>query len=124
MPSQVLLTEPPLNPKSNREQLMKAMFETFGFAAVFIANTATLSLFSVGALTGIVIECGYVALPSLAANTPMPTCAAAGIVIECGYVALSFATFPHHSLGGSLHSRSGVGIHDVAGFGLKADHSM
>lgn len=70
----VLLTEPPLNPKANRETLMKCMFETFNFAAVYVANTATMSLYSTGAVTGIVIECGYDVSTSVAVfeGEPIP----------------------------------------------------
>jgi len=70
----VLLTEPPLNPKANRERLMKCMFETFNFAAVYVANTATLSLYSIGAVTGIVVECGYDVSTSVAVfeGEPIP----------------------------------------------------
>ena len=38
------MTEPPFSPKANREKMMKLMFDKFGVAAVYLANTATLSL--------------------------------------------------------------------------------
>jgi actin beta/gamma 1 len=44
----VLITEPPLNPKRNRERLVTMMFDVFNVAAIYVANTATLSLYSTG----------------------------------------------------------------------------
>lgn len=32
----ILLTDPPLNPKSNREKMMETMFEVYGFEAMFV----------------------------------------------------------------------------------------
>jgi actin-related protein 2 len=33
----LLLTEPPLNPNSNREKIFQVMFEQYGFDSVYIA---------------------------------------------------------------------------------------
>lgn len=48
--SKILLTDPPLNPKGNREKLLQTMFETYGFAAAFIQIQAVLTLYAQGAL--------------------------------------------------------------------------
>ncbi|MHA1713316.1 MAG: actin, cytoplasmic 2 [Candidatus Ranarchaeia archaeon] len=54
----VLLTEPPMNPLSNREQMAEVMFETFGVPAVYISMQAVLSLYASGRTTGLVIDSG------------------------------------------------------------------
>eukprot|EP01098_Paradermamoeba_levis_P005125 TRINITY_DN2177_c0_g3_i1.p1 TRINITY_DN2177_c0_g3~~TRINITY_DN2177_c0_g3_i1.p1 ORF type:complete len:411 (-),score=106.42 TRINITY_DN2177_c0_g3_i1:97-1221(-) len=54
----VFLTDPPLNPKPNREKMVQIMFETFQSPAVYIDNTAVLSLLASGRETGIVIDSG------------------------------------------------------------------
>jgi actin, other eukaryote len=55
---QVLLTEAPLNPRANREQMARIMFETFGAAAVYVQIQAVLSLYSAGRTTGVVLDSG------------------------------------------------------------------
>ena len=40
----ILLTEPPLNPKANRERIVQTMFETFDVPGLYIANQSVLSL--------------------------------------------------------------------------------
>eukprot|EP01084_Bolivina_argentea_P022250 41352_1 len=54
----VLLTEPPLNPKANREKLTQIMFETFNVPAMYLANDAVLALYASGRTTGIVLSSG------------------------------------------------------------------
>ena len=54
----VLVTEPPLNPKVNRERLTRLMFDTFGVPGLYIAITSVLSLYAVGKFTGLVVEIG------------------------------------------------------------------
>ena len=54
----VLLTEGMLNPKANRERLTQVMFETFNVEAMYVAQTAVLSLYETGRTTGLVIESG------------------------------------------------------------------
>ena len=54
----VLLTEPPMNPKRNREKMIETMFEKYGFEGVYIAVQAVLTLYAQGLLTGVVIDSG------------------------------------------------------------------
>ena len=54
----MLLTEPPLNPKVNREKITMVMFETFDVPALYVANKAVLSLYSTGNETGLVFDSG------------------------------------------------------------------
>lgn len=54
----ILLTDPPLNPLKNREQMIETMFEKYNFSGVFIQIQAVLSLYAQGLLTGLVIDSG------------------------------------------------------------------
>jgi len=54
----VLLTEAPLNPKSNREKMISMMFETFNCPGTFIQIQAVLSLYASGRTTGVVMDSG------------------------------------------------------------------
>ena len=55
----VLLTEPPLCPKANREKMTQMMFEHFNIPAMYATSPAVLSLLASGRTTGMVIDCGY-----------------------------------------------------------------
>ena len=46
----ILLTDPPLNPKGNRDRLLQTMFEHYGFSAAFIQIQAVLTLYAQGEL--------------------------------------------------------------------------
>ncbi|KAF7255713.1 hypothetical protein EG68_07281 [Paragonimus skrjabini miyazakii] len=54
----VLLTEPPYNPKRNREKMAEIFFETFSVPALYISMQAVLSLYSTGRTTGVVLDSG------------------------------------------------------------------
>ncbi|EGD74308.1 beta-actin 2 [Salpingoeca rosetta] len=54
----VVLTEPPLNPRANREKMTQIMFETFKAPAMYVATTPVLSVYTSGRTTGVVVECG------------------------------------------------------------------
>ncbi|XP_075243496.1 actin-3-like isoform X2 [Convolutriloba macropyga] len=54
----VLLTEAPLNPKSNREKMTQIMFETFNVPAIYVAVQAVLSLYASGRTTGCALDIG------------------------------------------------------------------
>ena len=57
----VLLIEPPLNPRVNRERLAQLLFETFHVPALYVALGAELVLFRTGRATGVVVDSGEVA---------------------------------------------------------------
>jgi len=46
----VLLTEPPMNPKVNRQRMAEVMFEEYGFGGVYVAIQAVLTLYAQGEL--------------------------------------------------------------------------
>jgi len=54
----IMLTEPPMNPTQNREQMVQVMFEEYGFQACYIAIQAVLTLYAQGLLTGVVVDSG------------------------------------------------------------------
>ena len=44
----ILLTEPPMNPLRNREQMCDVMFEKYNFGGVYVAIQAVLALYAQG----------------------------------------------------------------------------
>ncbi|RUP43128.1 actin family, partial [Jimgerdemannia flammicorona] len=56
--AKILLTEPPMNPKANREKMAQVMFEEYGFQGVYVAIQAVLTLYAQGLLTGVVVDSG------------------------------------------------------------------
>lgn len=54
-----MVTEPPLNPKLNREKLVQILFETFNVPGVYLATPPALSIYAAGKFTGVVVDCGH-----------------------------------------------------------------
>jgi len=54
----ILLTEPPSNPKKNKELMCKYMFEKYNFQAVKVSIQAMLVLYAQGLMTGVVVDSG------------------------------------------------------------------
>ncbi|KAK9074985.1 hypothetical protein SSX86_003304 [Deinandra increscens subsp. villosa] len=54
----VLLTEPPLTRKADKEKMTQIMFETFNLPAMYLSLQAQLSLYSSSRTTGIVLDIG------------------------------------------------------------------
>jgi len=54
----ILLTEPPMNPSSNRRKVFEVMFERYGFHSVHLATQAVLTLYAQGLVTGVVVDSG------------------------------------------------------------------
>ena len=54
----VLMTEAPMNPKQNREEMIEIIFEKFNSPAAYIAIQAILSLYASGRTTGLVLDSG------------------------------------------------------------------
>ncbi|KAF2757727.1 actin-like protein 2 [Pseudovirgaria hyperparasitica] len=54
----ILLTEPPMNPVRNREQMAEVMFERYDFGGVYVAIQAVLALYAQGLSSGVVVDSG------------------------------------------------------------------
>jgi len=54
----ILLTEPPSNPKKNKINMCKHMFEIYNFNAVKVSIQAMLVLYAQGLMTGVVVDSG------------------------------------------------------------------
>jgi actin-related protein 2 len=54
----IMLTEPPMNPQSNKMKMCENMLEKYGFQAVKIGIQATLVLYAQGLLTGVSFDAG------------------------------------------------------------------
>jgi len=54
----ILLTEAPGNQRSNREKMIKTMFEHYNFQATYVGVQAVLVLYAQGLLTGVVVDSG------------------------------------------------------------------
>ncbi|KAH6641658.1 actin family [Chaetomium tenue] len=54
----LLLTEPPLNPRSNRDTAAQILFETFNVPALHTSIQAVLALYASGRTTGVVLDVG------------------------------------------------------------------
>ena len=54
----LLITEPILNPRNNRESISEILFEKYGVSSLVFGNQPPLSLFSFSSTTGLVLESG------------------------------------------------------------------
>ncbi|CAO2590218.1 Actin-related protein T2 [Lemmus lemmus] len=54
----VLMTEPSLNPRENREKSAEMMFETFEVPAFYLSDQAVLALYASACVTGLVVDSG------------------------------------------------------------------
>ena len=54
----VLMTEAPLNPRTNRDKTAEIFFETFRSPAMFFTPPSVLSLYASGRTTGVVLDVG------------------------------------------------------------------
>ncbi|XP_077007652.1 actin-related protein T2 [Tamandua tetradactyla] len=54
----VLMTEPSLNPRENREKMAEVMFETFGVPAFYLSDQAVLALYASACVTGLLVDSG------------------------------------------------------------------
>jgi len=54
----ILLTEPPMNPLSNREKMCEVMFERYDLGGVYVAIQAVLALYAQGLSSGVVVDSG------------------------------------------------------------------
>ncbi|MEZ4452633.1 MAG: actin family protein [Nannocystaceae bacterium] len=54
----ILVTNPPDNPRSDRERLVQLLFEVFSAPAVYVADTASLALAAYGRSTGLAVDVG------------------------------------------------------------------
>jgi centractin len=54
----LLITEAPLNPRSNRDKMCQVMFEVFNVPCLFVSIQAVLSLYASGRTTGVVVDSG------------------------------------------------------------------
>lgn len=54
----IVMSDPPLNPRSNREKILELMFEAFRPAGFHLANSGQLVLYTSGRHTGIVTDIG------------------------------------------------------------------
>ncbi|KYQ91605.1 actin [Tieghemostelium lacteum] len=55
----VLFTEPPWNPKANKEKLTQIAFETFNSPALYVAKDSVLALYASGRVSGTVLSIGH-----------------------------------------------------------------
>ena len=54
----ILVTEPPLNPKCNREKMAQILFESFQVPFMYVATPAVLTLYANGRVSGVVLDVG------------------------------------------------------------------
>src|SRR5438034_3880831 len=77
----ILLTEPPMNPLKNRDQMCEAMFEVYNFDGVYVAIQAVLALYAQG-ITISIRACLLLYFYSYAFGTK--TGLSSGVVVDSG----------------------------------------
>ena len=55
----ILITDGPYNQGPSREKFLEIFFESFQVNGIYLANPATLSLYSTGKVNGLVCDSGY-----------------------------------------------------------------
>ncbi|XP_008850879.1 actin-related protein T2 [Nannospalax galili] len=55
----VLMTEPSLNPRENREKTAEVVFESFDAPAFYLSDQAVLALYASACITGLVVDSGH-----------------------------------------------------------------
>eukprot|EP00761_Pharyngomonas_kirbyi_P013536 gb/GECH01013565.1/.p1 GENE.gb/GECH01013565.1/~~gb/GECH01013565.1/.p1 ORF type:complete len:455 (+),score=99.34 gb/GECH01013565.1/:1-1365(+) len=88
----ILVTEPPYNTRSSREQLVQHLFEKFQVPAVYLAKSPVLAAFAGGKSTALVVESGH----QMTCVTPVHD----GLVLNKAVVKSNFAG---HELSQRLH---------------------
>lgn len=79
----VLLTEPPMNPKQNRQRMCQVMFEEYGFGGVYVAIQAVLTLYAQGAPSRNTAALARDS-PSCTQTHPCSTGLTTGVVVDSG----------------------------------------
>jgi len=54
----ICITEPIMNPRTNREKMAETLFEKFRFQGAHFPHSAILPLYASGMTTGLVLDCG------------------------------------------------------------------
>lgn len=75
----ILLTEAPMNPRQNREQMAQIMFEEYGFRGIYVAIQAVLTLFAQGMIYDWMSPVSYVFRQSHLLSGQM-----SGVVVDSG----------------------------------------
>ena len=76
----ILLTEPPVNPLKNREQMCEVMFERYEFGGVYVAIQAVLALYAQG--TSPLVDGDPVGPTLIRSNVPLGL--SSGVVVDSG----------------------------------------
>ncbi|KYQ91387.1 actin [Tieghemostelium lacteum] len=55
----VIISEQPINPKMNRLKTIEYLFEEFNASAAYMSQSSLLTMYSMGIISGMVLECGH-----------------------------------------------------------------
>ena len=78
----ILLTEPPVNPLKNREQMCEVMFERYEFGGVYVAIQAVLALYAQGMSS--FASGGIPVVPTLKIGSNVLLGLSSGVVVDSG----------------------------------------